>query len=130
MSSIFGASIGILMALPVLIAQWLGVIGLAKSGRNGAWWCMAVGTVIGTVGVVLRVVFQFWILRGSGGIDNITAFATVMSGFVGLGGLLFFVGFGIHGMMSKKMHQRVEEMESVLAAQGEQLGRQDQVGRS
>jgi hypothetical protein len=131
MSSIFGAGLGVFIVLPVLIAQWLGVIGLAKSGRNGAWWCMAVGTGLSTLGMILGGLLFFWMFRRSGGSQEIAMFAVMMvGGASGLGSLVFSVGFGIHGMMSKKMRQRIEELESVLAAQGEQLNRQDQVGKS
>lgn len=125
MSSIFGAGIGFFLVFPILIAQWFGVVGLAKNGRNGAWWCMAVGTGLTTIGSILTPIVYFALMRNSGGFEKIGIYLAIAGGVSGLGSLIFVVGFAIHGMKSRRMYARVEELESVLAAQGEQLSRQD-----
>jgi len=117
--------LGFFLALPILIAQWLGVIGLAKSGRNGAWWCMAVGTGLTTIGSILTPIVYFSLMRNSGGFEKMAIYLSIAGGFSGLGSLVFVVGFAIFGMKSRRVHERVEELESVLAAQSEQLSRQD-----
>ena len=127
MSSMFGAGFGFLLALPVLIVQWVGVIALGKCGRTGAWWTMLVGTVLSTLGAILSAVFVFVLIRrlaGSGS-DQIVIYMAVIGGVSGLGSLLFTVGFAMHGLSSRRMKERVEELESVLAAQSEQLDRQN-----
>lgn len=127
MSSMFGVGFGFLFALPVLIAQWIGVIALAKSGRSGAWWCMAVGTSLTTVGSVLSLVFLALMMRGisgsGGGIQQLAIYGGVVGGVSGLGSLVFVIGFAMHGVRSKKIEGRVEELESLITAQGEQLNR-------
>jgi len=130
MSSTFGAGFGFLFALPVLIAQWIGVIGLAKGGRTPAWWCMMVGTVLSTLGSILSLIIMGLLVGNalrSGGMESMLYFFMAIGGVSGLGSLLFAVGFAIHGLTARKLRARVEELESVLTAQGEQLSRRGSV---
>jgi hypothetical protein len=124
MSSIFGGGIGFLLVLPVLIAQWIGVIALGKSGRHPAWWCMMVGTVLTTISAVLSVLAMVIVVTGTGGYGFGVSFL-IVSGLWGLGSLVFAVGFAMHGLRSNRVMHRVEELESLIAAQGEQLNRQN-----
>jgi hypothetical protein len=124
-----GIGFAFLFGLPVLIGQWVGVIALAKAGRNGAWWCMLTGTVLTTLGSIASILSLWFMIggrggSGSGGMDTVMVIMMVVSGAAGLGSLLFAIGFAMHGMRAKSMVQRIEELESVLAAQGEQLSRQ------
>ncbi len=127
MSSIFGAGFGFLLMLPVLIAQWIGVIALGRSGRHPAWWCMMLGTALTTIGAVLSILAMVIMFTGSsqfGGMNSLGVSFLIVSGISGLGSLVFAVGFAMHGLRSKRVEHRVEELESLIAAQGEQLNRQ------
>ncbi|MFC7337273.1 hypothetical protein ACFQY0_08810 [Haloferula chungangensis] len=128
MSSMFDAGFGFLFALPVLIAQWVGVVALAKGGRNPAWWCMAAGTALTTIGSVLSLLIMVMMITNLsevGGMTSIISIYQIVAGFSGLGSLVFVIGFAMHGIRSKKILDRVEELESLIAAQGEQLNRQN-----
>ena len=125
-----GAGMGTLFALLISIAQWVGVIGLSKSGRNGAWWCMAIGTGLTTIGSLLSALATVLLFRDLGRLGGVEGYGAVMSivaGGSGLGTLLFVIGFAMHGLRTKSVLQRVGELEGVIAAQGEQLDRQHSV---
>lgn len=132
MSAAFLGSLGFLWVIPVLVAEWIGVIALARAGKSGAWWTMLVGLVLTSLGYLLQTVGVAMMageLLGSGGGygfggGNGFMIAVVIStGTVGLGGLVFAVGFALHGLRASRIGQRVEELEGVLAAQGEELAR-------
>ena len=129
MSSIFGVGLGLFMAIPILIAQWLGVLGLAKNGRNPAWWWMAVGTGLTTLGTILTPVL-LWVAFSLDSFGESMLLLTGTGAMTGLGSLVFVVGFAMHGMKSRKVMERVVELESVLAAQQEQLSRENPGDRS
>ena len=115
-----------LFGLPVLIAQWVGVIALGKAGRTGAWWSMLVGvttSTLGTFGSVFATYLMAYFM-GSGGSNQYMIGLWIVSGLSGLGSLLFMIGFALHGLKSKSLVERILELETVLTAQGEQLARQ------
>lgn len=128
--------LGLLIWLPVFIALWVGVIGLAKAGRGGAWWSMMCGLVLLTVGIVAGIagaVIGYQTVRvvsgpgGSGGPPPaFQIFQVVMVGAAisaGLGVLLFSIGFALHGFRTRRMRERITELEMVISAQNEQLTR-------
>jgi hypothetical protein len=114
---------GIFM-LPVLIAQWVGVVKLAKHGRSGAWWCMVTGTVLTTLGPVLQIagIFLLTLMETS---PNMSAYHDVIrfGGFSGMGPLLFAIGFAIHAVRLSGMRERITELEMMHLAQATELER-------
>lgn len=111
-----------LLMLPILIGQWVGILGLGKANRNGAWWCMMSGVGCGTLGAIGSTVFMILMMTGiSGGLSFATASAIAASGLSGLGSLLFAIGFAIHGQQASRVNQRVVELEAIAAAQSEEL---------
>lgn len=125
--------IGVLFWLPVLVALWVGVAGLAKAGRGGAWWAMVSGMSLVSLGLVISVVGgillvrSFAVARSGGGSPQMVEWMqyVAIGGAlaVGLGMLLFGVGFALHGFQARRMKQRIEELEMVVAAQNDQLSR-------
>lgn len=129
MSSGFAlAGLAPLLFLPVIIAQWIGVLGLGKCGRDGPWWCMMIGTALGTLGILVNTALMIVMFTN---VDSLSAIGgdpfwkvapfMASSGISGLGSLLFFVGFAIHGVLASRLVQRVEELETIAAAQGAEL---------
>lgn len=123
-------AIGILIWLPVLIALWLGVIGLAKAGRGGAWWSMMVGLGMVCLGILAGVIGAVVMVRQAGAppgsssrFEVMQIVAMVATAGAGLGVLLFSIGFAIHGFQSRRTRERVAELETVVSAQNEQLAR-------
>ncbi len=121
---------GSLLALPVLVAYWVGVISLGKSGRNGAWWCMMIGTVLTTLGLFASVASMVMMyLTGFGSISGLGDYYVIVivaaSSLSGLGSLLFGIGFAIHGLKHRRVYERAEELENVIAAQSEQRAREE-----
>lgn len=117
-SSFFG--LGFLLTLPVLIAQWLGILGLGKRERNTAWKCMLAGICCNTLGTLSMILYSLGMMFGIGhGISGIIA----LSSLSGLGSLLFFIGFAIHGQKGSVSQTRINELEAIATAQGEELNR-------
>jgi hypothetical protein len=117
--------LGILLSLPVLIGQWVGILGLRKTERNMAWWFMMVGICFTTLGLIISATFFGLIEFGQSSLLSSPSFRTCstleLSGLCGLGSLLFAIGFAIHGQLASKGHQRICELESIAAAQSEEL---------
>ncbi len=123
-------ALGILIWLPVLIALWVGVIGLAKAGRSGAWWSMLVGLGLVCLGIVGGVIGAVVMVRQVGAapgtlsrFEVMQIVAMVSAAGAGLGVLLFSIGFAIHGFQSRRARERIVELETVVSAQNEQLAR-------
>jgi hypothetical protein len=119
-----------LFALPILIGQWVGIIGLGKLSRNGAWWCMMSGISCSTLGVIGSTLFMVLMFSGmsSGGLPGGMSAGTISviaaSSLSGLGSLLFAIGFALHGLHASRAQQRIGELEAIATAQGEELDRQ------
>lgn len=125
--------LSVLIWIPVFVALWVGVIGLAKAGRGGAWWAMLSGLVLFTLGLVVVVVGSVLLSRVitgmSGGPPSTSSFewmqvvviASVVS--IGFGFLLFSIGFAMHGFRARRLRERIDELEMVVEAQNEQLSR-------
>jgi len=118
----------LLFSLPVLIGQWVGILGLGKNERNPAWWCMFAGiccTTLGTIGSVLFIGLMMAGLSSPPSSMSYGVFSMMISGGLsGLGSLLFSIGFAIHGQQASKVRQRITDLEAITAAQGEELNRQ------
>lgn len=117
----------------MLVALWIGVIGLAKAGRGGAWWTMLAGVSLLSLGLVVMIggsilVFQtISVSTGSRGPGPSFEWAQmVMIGgtiSLGLGFLLYAIGFALHGFQARRVQERIVELEMVIEAQNEQLAR-------
>lgn len=113
-----------LFALPILVGQWVGILGLGKANRNGAWWCMMSGIGCSTLGAIGSTIFMVLMMTGiSSGISVGTVSMIASSGLSGLGSLLFAIGFAIHGLHASRAQQRIGELEAIATAQGEELNR-------
>lgn len=115
---------GVIFTLPVLISQWVGILGLGKARRNGAWWCMmsgVCGTTLGTLsyGVLILMLAKFSLSSS----PTLMYYYFIPTGLSGLGSLLFAIGFAIHGQQASKTDQRITELETIAKAQGEELNR-------
>lgn len=111
-----------LVSLPVLVAQWVGILGLRHAGKSGAWWSMAAGVALGTLGMLMSVGGMFlWSTLGGRGSGNFLFMAA--SALPALGTLLFAIGFAIHGLRASRSAQRVEELEQLAAAMSEEINR-------
>lgn len=109
-----------LVTLPVLVAQWVGILGLRHAGRDGAWWTMAIGVALSTLGIVMYAggMFLWSTLGGRGGGSAVMIAATSVPA---LGSLLFAIGFAMHGLRAARAAQRVQELEQLAAAMSEEI---------
>jgi len=113
-----------LFTLPVLIAQWVGILGLGKANRNGAWWCMMSGIGCSTLGTVGSILFMLLMMGGiMGGMAGGMVSVIASGGLTGLGSLLFAIGFAIHGLQASRAQNRIGELEAIATAQSEELHR-------
>lgn len=117
--------LGSFVTLPVLVAQWVGVVGLRHAGKTGAWWSMAAGVACGTLGIVVSFCGMFLISTftgggggfGGGGNLILMAGATLPA----LGQVLFGIGFAIHGLRAARAASRMQELEQLTAAMSEEM---------
>jgi hypothetical protein len=109
----------ILISVPILVAQWIGVVAIGKARRSGQWWCMLVGTILLSLGLVAGPLIS--IVGAGSQIVYLIMGQGLVSSF---GSLLFLVGFALHAMGFRRVCERVAELEMVIEAQNEQLGRQ------
>lgn len=122
MMSFFGLSF--LLLIPILAAQWIGVVAIGRVGRAGAWWCMLIGVILTTFGMLMIPLLNLGIMSvgGSGTFDF--AFLLFRTGlFSTFGTLLFMTGFAVHAMGHRRVCERVRELEMVIEAQNEQMER-------
>ncbi|MCH7228915.1 hypothetical protein [Haloferula sp. A504] len=127
--------IGIVLWIPVLVGLWVGVIGLGKAGRGAAWWLMLVGISSLCLGLVFTVLGSFLAVQNisasiasSGATPPPTfgGYQFILAGGIvalGLGLLLFVIGFALHGFQARRSRERISELEMVIEAQNEQLAR-------
>ncbi|MGC4017392.1 MAG: hypothetical protein QM755_23200 [Luteolibacter sp.] len=106
--------------LMALVAQWIGL--LAMRGRKGkGWWLMLVGISLSTLVPVAAIVISLMQeMMVSGGFDLTYSFV-----FFGLGtlagGLLFGIGFAMHGFGVNAAAERQAQLESLTASMAEEL---------
>lgn len=113
---------GLILTLPLLIAQWVGILGLRHAGRSGDWWTMAVGIGCSTVGVIASVAGMFLMnIPGSGGPDFNNIVLIAARGLPALGSILFGIGFAVHGLRAARVANRVQELEQLASAMSEEI---------
>jgi hypothetical protein len=114
----------IFLTIPVLVGQWVGILGLGKVQRDSAWWWMMCGIGSTTLGSLGSAVYMGLMISGTIGFMGGGTYAMVAAGGLsGLGSLLFTIGFALHGMHAARRFQRISELEAIAAAQGEELNR-------
>lgn len=125
MAASFVGLIGVLPAIVVLVAQWLGVMAM-RDERNGAWWAMMIGTAMSTLGALGTGISMVALFAGasksgiSGMPTTMLVFAAV-AGLYTLGGLVFASGFAMHGLRRKAARERELQLEAMTAAMSEEL---------
>lgn len=118
--------LGTLVTLPVLVAQWVGILGLRHVGRSGAWWSMAAGVALSTLGFVTYFAGAFFFSRGSGG--GTEYLVLIASTIPALGSLLFAIGFAMHGLKASRSASRMQELEQLTAAMSEEINQLREAG--
>ena len=117
----------LLFALPILIAQWFGVLGLGKVRRNAAWRFMVTGICCSALGgLTSAITTGLWFFAVTSASDPLSRgffLIYAANGISGLGSLLFAIGFALHGLQAARTNQRISELEAIAAAQGEELNR-------
>lgn len=108
--------LGFFVTLPVLVAQWIGIVGLDRAGRSGAWWSMAAGVILSTLGFVTSFAGAF--LSGNGSEYLVLI---VIAAIPSLGSLLFAIGFAMHGLKAARSASRMQELEQLAAAMSEEI---------
>jgi len=104
-----------------LVAQWVGV--LAMRGVKGkGWWTMMVGVCVSTIGPLLGAIIAFAgeIIRSSYWGGPGLFFSLLRLGSIG-GGILFGIGFALHGLGTRAAAERQAQLESLTAAMAEEL---------
>lgn len=125
MAASFLGLIGVLPAIVVLVAQWVGVMAM-RDERSGAWWAMMIGTAMSTLGALGTGVSMVAMFAGartsgiSGASSGMLVFAAV-AGLFTLGGLVFASGFALHGLRRKAGREREQQLEAMAAAMSEEL---------
>jgi MFS family permease len=110
---------GFLVTLPVLVAEWVGILGLRHAGKNGAWWSMAAGVALSTLGVATSLASTFF-LRGGWGNSEFVMLIAIMA-IPALGSLLFAIGFAMHGLRASRAAGRMQELEQLTTAMSEEI---------
>jgi hypothetical protein len=111
--------LGAFVTLPALLAQWIGLVGLRHGGRSGAWWSMATGLALSTLGMASSFAYLLFLQgRWSGHSSLFMIGCTAIPAF---GTLLFAIGFAIHGLRSARSASRMRELEQVAAAMSEEI---------
>jgi hypothetical protein len=118
--------LGTLVTLPVLVAQWVGILGLRHGGRSGAWWSMAAGVVLSTLGFVTYFAGAFFFSGGNGG--GTEYLVLIASTIPALGSLLFAIGFAMHGLKASRSASRMQELEQLTAAMSEEINQLREAG--
>lgn len=112
--------------LPIVVAQWVGVVGLAKGRRDVAWYCMTIGVCISTVFVLIQLIIFVGGMFAPAAIRSsqnfVQGFALAVHSLSLLGYLTFYIGFAFHGQQMARSRQRSSELEAIAAARGEQAG--------
>ncbi|MCH7228914.1 hypothetical protein [Haloferula sp. A504] len=114
----------VLLFAPVVVAQWIGVVAIGRGRRGGPWWCMLMGVILATLGMVALPIIQLGIMPRLSSPSQLAYFFLGTGLFSSFGSLLFMVGFAMHALGFRRVCDRISELEMVIEAQNEQLGRQ------
>lgn len=104
--------------------QWMGIVKLAKIGQKNSWLTMLAGAVLHTISLpVLLLGFLILSLNPTQDFDSLMGWFKAVSAGQVLGNILFFTGFLLHCLSISKRQDRVRELESIIAAQAQELDR-------
>jgi hypothetical protein len=133
-SSAWMVIVALILFLGLMAGYWAGIVGLWKARRGAAWWLMAIGIAMGTIGPILYSAGTWMFLdsmraasasTGSVSLGR-SAFPTILmagGALIPVGFLLFSVGFAIHGFAAARAANRAEELEQLAAAMSEEIDR-------
>ncbi|MBK1828952.1 hypothetical protein [Haloferula rosea] len=116
------------MLLAFLVPAWVGAVALRKARPSSGAKVLFIGCVVSTVGIVLTlllVVAGFAMGMNGPGLQ-IAALVSYLTIPVGM--LVFMVGFALHGLQSARVVDRITELETIAAAQQEQISRLEAQG--
>lgn len=111
-----------LAAYVILAAEIVGLVSLAKAGRNAAWWTMVLGIFVQLISALIVTALVFGLTEWG---RHFYGFPTsyLLSGLPLLGSLLFAAGFAMHGMRASRASERLSELEILVRVQGEEIRR-------
>lgn len=139
-ASLFSGLIGTVLLLGVVVGIWVGLAGLWRTRRGAAWWLMAGGAALNTIGPIVLVAGSILMANAlsrsvAGGSSaaplssglNIPAGASILTTAgvlaIPVGLLLFGIGFAIHGMRAARTQERIGELEQLTQAMDEEISR-------
>jgi len=112
------------LGLPILFAQWVGILAFRRGPRGASWILMLCGAIISALVQSYRFLSLLLpILGASGGLGR-NDWLTYLPSFVGIfGSALFFVGFALHGLKAARTAERQAELEQLTAAMAGEIDR-------
>lgn len=115
--------LGLLPLLAFLILAWVGSLPLRKAVPQSGAKLLFIGCVTMTVGAFLALALGLVATMNNSGYG-----VPAMLGLVGylailLGLLVFMIGFALHGLQIGRVVERITELETVAAAQQEEIER-------
>ncbi len=116
----FYTVIYLVVGILILGAQWTGVIGLGKRGKDAAWRTMLAGSILSAISS-LATIYYYLAATGIMGRTGGMEWWLVVNGAHSLGSLLFFIGFAIYGMKGSKLTTRIAELEGISNAQADEI---------
>ncbi len=132
-SMLFGGAV-LLFFLAIMAGLWVGLLGHRKAGRDGAWWTMLAGLVLVSIGILVPAITG-WLfvesmsnsMAGGGAPRFDTTFFKILTmlsyTFLPLGLVLFSIGFALNGLKAGRIFARMQELEQVSDAMGEEISR-------
>ncbi|HVJ45149.1 MAG TPA: hypothetical protein VM511_02110, partial [Luteolibacter sp.] len=113
-----------LVAIPVSVCQWIGVIGLRKTGLKTERVLMLIGVLLSTAGMLAQSghILHYSIARSFYS-DWWMELKVIVGAVSALGSLSFAIGFALHGTRNSRITQRTTELEMMNLAQATELER-------
>lgn len=120
--------LGPVMLLVSLVPAWVGAIALRKACPSSGAKVLFIGCVLSTVGLAAVLLFAVFALGVGMDGPALQIAAVVASMAIPVGMLVFMVGFALHGLQSARVVDRITELETIAAAQQEQISRLEAQG--
>jgi hypothetical protein len=114
---------------------WVGLFGHRKAGRDGAWWTMLAGLILASIGILVPAITGWLFVESMsnrmarGGSSPVvgTPFLGILTmlsyTFLPLGLVFFSIGFALNGLKAGRIFARMQELEQISAAMGEEISR-------
>ncbi len=135
----FGSLIVLILLLGVVTGFWIGLAGLWRAQRGAAWWLMAIGVLLNTIGPIVLAVGNYLMMQALSGwtgysstslsstLPTIPPEATLLSGAgmiaIPVGLISFAIGFALHGMKAARTQERMAEFQQLTQAMDEEITR-------